>query len=168
MIKSLISVILILGGLGFVIWASDQITLQGERTIYTVSCEQGAWEGLRCSGRLVASDLHRFLVSRNRNEVVFWISGSSMPSGKYTDCKVTDRDNWSCNVNAGQPQAIVRELSYGQPTSSASESARPFHAVAKWKWWALRLGVPGFATADLSSGVEAPVRKRGRLEKLPK
>ena len=166
MLKGLICVILILAGLGYVIWASDQITLQGERTIYTVTCEQGVWDGLRCSGRLSAGELHRFLVSRNRNEVVFWISGSTTPSGKYTDCKVTDRDNWTCNVVAGEQRAIVRELSYGRPTSSGSESTRPFHAVAKWKWWALQMGLPGFGTADFGSGSYAPPPKRGRSAKV--
>ena len=162
MIKGLIWVILILGGLGYVIWASDQITLQGERTIYTVRCEQGVWDGLRCSGRLTAGELHRFLVSRNRNEVVFWISGSTTPSGKYTDCKVTDRDNWSCKVVGGEQRAIVRELAYGRPTLSAGETPRPFYAVAKWKWWAVQMGVPGFATADFSGGSQAPLPKGGR------
>ena len=166
MIKALICVLLVLGALGAVIWSSDQITLQGERTIYTVICEQGVWDGLRCPGRLSAADLHRFLVSRNRNEVVFWISGSSTPSGKYTDCKVTDRDNWTCNVVAGAQRAIVRELSYGRPTSSGSDPARPFHAVAKWKWWALQMGLPGFGTADFGSGPYAPPPKRGRSEKV--
>ena len=162
MIKALICVILVLGGLGFVIWASDQITLQGERTLYTVTCEQGVWEELRCTGRLAAGDLHRFLVSRNRNEVVFWISGSRVPSGKYTDCTVIDRDNWTCNVGANEQPAIVRELSYGRPTLSGSGLTVPFHAVAKWKWWALHAGLPGFVKADFGSGVNAPPPKRAR------
>ena len=29
------------------IWASDKIGLQGERTVYSVRCEEGIWEGWR-------------------------------------------------------------------------------------------------------------------------
>ena len=166
MVKALICVILVLAGLGFVIWSSDQVTLQGERTIYTVNCDQGHWDGLRCMGRLTAGELHRFLVSKNRNEVVYWISGSSTPSGKYTDCKVTDRDNWRCNIGAAERPAIVSELSYGRPTSNGSGPTRSFRAVAKWKWWALRAGLPGFATADFGSGLQAPPPKRARSDKV--
>ena len=165
MIKGFICVILVLAGLGFVIWSSDQITVQGERTIYTVTCEGGVWDGLRCTGRLAAGDLHRFLVSRSRNEVVFWIAGSRVPSGKYTDCNVTDRDNWTCKVEAVERPAIVSELSYGRPTTRGSGRALSFHAVAKWKWWALHVGLPGFVKADFGSGLQAPPPKRARSDK---
>ena len=162
MIKGLICVVLILGGLGFVVWSSDQITMQGERTIYTVNCAQGEWDGLRCTGRLTAGELHRFRISRSRHEVVFWIAGSSAPLGKYTDCQVTDRDNWSCNVGLGEKPGIVSELVYGRPTLSGSGPTQPFQAVDKWKWWAVRAGLPGLSSADFGSGFNAPSPKNGR------
>ena len=37
--------IAIVSVLGFAAWASDFITMQGERTIYTVECRDGAWAG---------------------------------------------------------------------------------------------------------------------------
>ena len=46
-------VIAIFSVLGFAAWASDFITMQGERTIYTVECRDGAWAGDRCAGNLV-------------------------------------------------------------------------------------------------------------------
>ena len=142
---------LMIGSVGIVIWASDQITLQGEHTIYTVDCEHGSWEGQQCSGRLVAGEQHRFRASRSRNEVVFWIAGSSAPSGKYTDCQVTNRDNWKCNARSSEQASIVSELSSGRPSASEIVTAHPFHAVAKWKWWMLRAGIPGFTVADYGS-----------------
>ena len=36
------------------LWASDRITMQGERTIFTVNCDNGSWQGDRCNGKLVA------------------------------------------------------------------------------------------------------------------
>jgi len=36
-------VIAICALLGFAAWASDFITMQGERTIYTVECRNGTW-----------------------------------------------------------------------------------------------------------------------------
>ena len=73
--------------LGVFIWASDRITLEGERTIYTVGCEQGVWVGLRCTGRLAACR-HRFRASRSRQEIATGL-GPENPSGKYSDCDVT-------------------------------------------------------------------------------
>lgn len=79
--------------LALLVWMSDAITLQGERTIYTVNCEHGDWEGSRCTGTMVASDRYRYRASKSRSEVIFWIGGSSLPSGRYTDCDVKNRGN---------------------------------------------------------------------------
>jgi hypothetical protein len=151
MVKGLVFVILVLGGFGIMIWASDRVTLEGERTIYTVACERGVWKDLRCTGLLTAGDRHRFRASSSRKEVLFWIAGSRAPSGKYTDCQVTNRDNWTCNVLADEKPSIAHELSHGRPISRGGGSVLPFHAVAKWKWWALRAQIPGFTEADYAS-----------------
>ena len=151
MVKRFIFLFFMVAGLAIAIWASDRVTLQGEHTIYTVACEHGNWERQRCTGRLVAGEQHRFRASRSRNEVVFWIAGSPAPSGKYTDCQVTNRDNWKCNASSNEQTSIVRELSSGMPTASGTVSTHPFHAVAKWKWWMLRAGIPGFTVADYGS-----------------
>ena len=90
--------VLVLAALAILVWASDHITLQGERTIYSVTCEGGAWDGLRCTGRLAAGDRYRFRASPSRNEVLYWVAGSRAPSGKYTDCKVASRDNWTLSL----------------------------------------------------------------------
>ena len=152
MAKALSSLILVVGGVGIVIWASDRITLEGERTIYTVVCDEGTWEDLRCTGRLAAGDLHRFRASRTRNEVIFWVAGSHTPSGKYSDCRVTDRDNWACKVDVGGQTAIVHELSRGRPPATGPGPIISFHAVSKWKWWILRAGFPRLRQADYRNG----------------
>jgi hypothetical protein len=145
--------ILGLGGCATLIWASDRITLQGERTIYTVICANGVWDGLQCAGHLVPGDRHRFRASHSRNEVVYWIAGSDAPSGRYTDCQVKNRDNWICTVQADQPHSIVREFSDGRPIVTFTP---PFYAVAKWKWWALDAGLPGLTGADYGLGSSLP------------
>jgi hypothetical protein len=146
-----IAFILGFGGLAFLLWGSDQITLQGERTIYTAACESGAWNGLHCTGRLAPADMYRFRSSRARNEVAYWIAGSTAPSGKLTACKVKDRDNWTCNIQADQPPSIAYELARGRPTSHGSGATLPFHGVTKWKWWALNVGIPGITEADFDN-----------------
>jgi hypothetical protein len=138
------------------IWAGDQVTLQGERTIYTVTCEGGAWDGLRCTGRLAAGDRYRFRSSRARNEVLYWIAGSTAPSGKYSDCQVKDRDNWICNVPPGQPPSVAHELARGRPTLRDAGTVVPFRAAAKWKWWALRSGIAVSAEADYGNAPGSP------------
>lgn len=128
-------------------WGSDWITLQGERTIYTVRCDNGSWDGDRCTGRLVPGDRHAFRASRSRNEVVYWIRESKAPSGKYTDCMVKDRDNWSCNVRTDQKPGITFEMTHGKPTHTQMNDIGAFHAVAKWEWWLMKLGCRFFHQA---------------------
>ncbi len=130
------------------LWVSDRITLQGERTIFTARCEQGAWQGARCTGRLVPGERYAFRASARRHEVIYWIRNSDAPSGKYTDCTVADRDNWSCNVQANQQPSIAYEMIKGRPTRTGVEAILPFHAVPKWKWWLMRAGFTAFTDAD--------------------
>jgi len=152
-------VIVVVGALGLFIWASDRITMEGERTVYTVSCEQGVWEGLRCTGRLAAGERYRFRASHSRNEIVYWIAGSRAASGKYTDCDVTDRDRWSCKAHAGDPPSIAHELIDGRPVRHEADADLPFHAVSKWKWWALHAGILGFGKADFSNSFDPRAHK---------
>jgi hypothetical protein len=134
--------------LGALTWASDKISVEGERTIYTVQCQGGTWEGPRCTGTLVAGDLHRFRASKSRHEVLYWVAGSTAPSGKYSDCKVVDRGNWKCNAGAAQPPTITHEMEHGRPVSVAGGSHLPFHAVRKLEWWLLRAGIHVTNVAD--------------------
>jgi hypothetical protein len=120
------------------IWASDRITLQGERTIYTVECVDGAWDGDRCGGRLVPGPRYAFRASVRRHEVIYWIRDSAAPSGKYTDCTVTNRDNWRCSVQRDQPMPLTFAMHDGRPTGGGAGLTVPFHEVPKWKWWAIR------------------------------
>lgn len=137
--------ILVLGGF---LWASDRVTVQGERTVYTVECTGGQWQGLHCTGRLAAGDRHTFKASRARQEVLYWIVGSTLPSGRFSDCVVKDRGNWTCNVLADQPRTLTREMRHDVPTAGPAGLVLPFHAVPKWKWWAIREGLGSFTDAD--------------------
>ena len=76
-------VIAIFALLGFAAWASDFITMQGERTIYTVECHNGAWAGDHCVGSLVAGERYRYRALPPHSEVIFWTVGSNEPSGKF-------------------------------------------------------------------------------------
>ena len=134
--------------IGALIWASDKITLQGQRTIYSVQCRDGTWEGWRCTGTLVAGDRYRFLASRSRQEVIFWVVGSKEPSAKYKECVVKDRDNWKCDAKPEQPATVVDELVHGRPGSTGGAHTEPLRAVHKWKWWVLYGGVHAFRSAD--------------------
>ena len=122
--------------------------MQGERTIYSVDCKSGQWQGLHCTGNLLPADRYAFRASKRRNEVIYWIRDSEKPSGKYTDCTVVDRDNWSCNVHLNQAPTIAYEMADGRPKRGAQGLALPFRDVPKWKWWLLRLGVDLFSNAS--------------------
>ena len=136
-----VAIVLALAGICVVLWASDKITYEGERTVYTVRCEQGEWQDLRCNGKMVAAERYRFRASTVKQEVLYWVVGSPAPSGKFSQCKVKDRGNWSCPENAGQPPTIAHEMVNGRPTRSAGDHDLPFRAVPKWVWWVLDAGV---------------------------
>jgi hypothetical protein len=146
-----VAVVVVATSLAIFIWASDRITLEGERTIYTVTCEQGTWDGLLCTGHLAAGDRHRFRASRSRHEIVYWIAGSRAPSGKYVECDVTDRDRWTCKATPGELKTIAHQLDNGRPVLQPGGSDLAFHAVSKWKWWVLDAGIPIVRRADFSS-----------------
>lgn len=130
------------------LWASDRITLQGERTIFTVKCEGGSWQGRHCTGNMLPGEQYAFRASHKRNEVIYWVRFSNAPSGKFTDCMVKDRDNWSCNVQLDQKPALTFEMVKGKPTRGGEGISMPFHNVAKWKWWLLDAGIHAFHDAD--------------------
>ena len=133
--------------LGVALWGSDKITYEGERTVYTVRCEQGNWEGLACKGKMVAGDRYRFRASVSKQEVLYWVVASSQPSGKFPHCKVKDRGNWECEDNAGQPATITRAMSNGRPKRGEGYHSIPFHAVPKWVWFVLDSGVHVYSKA---------------------
>lgn len=126
--------------LGTLIWSSDKISYDGERTIYTVACQDGRWEGSHCTGRLKPAERYRFRASKSRQEVLYWTVGASTPAGKYTDCIVKDRGNWSCKNTSDRPEAITHEMVGGVPADNNGPNPR-FYAVPKWKWWLLRAGI---------------------------
>ena len=146
--RKIIGVVLAVLLVATFLWGSDRITMQGERTIFTVDCIDGTWDGARCTGHLAPGKRYAFRASKARQEVLYWIRGSDAPSGRYTDCTVADRDNWSCNVVInGAPTTIAFEMARGQPTRVGSGLALPFHSVPKWKWWLMDAGFSGFSVA---------------------
>jgi hypothetical protein len=136
--KKSVAALVVLGVLAALIWASDRITFEGERTIYTVDCHDGTWNGLACTGRLVAGERYRFRASKSRNEVIYWTVGSAAPSVTFTDCSVRNRGNWECNAKLGQPAAITLQMADDRATHGPSGLTVPFHAIDKWRWWLLR------------------------------
>ncbi len=122
------------------IWGSDRITLQGERTIYTVDCVQGTWDGETCTGRLAAGSRYAFRASKSRQEVIYWIRESQQPSGKLSGCEVRNRDNWSCATTSDRPPPVTWALRDGKPTDTAAGPVAPLREVPKWKWYAIRYG----------------------------
>ena len=133
-------VIALFVALGFAAWASDFVTLQGERTVYTADCDGGGWEGDRCSGKVKAGTRYRYRALKPHNEVIFWTVGTSEPSGKFTDCKIQDGRNWACKVCADASRSITLAMAHGKPVVAADAGTRPFRAVSKWRWLLLQRG----------------------------
>jgi hypothetical protein len=134
-------VIAILAALGFAAWASDFVTLQGERTIYTVDCAGGVWQGDRCSGRVAAGERYRYRALKPHGEVIFWTVGSKEPSGKFGECTIQDGRNWVCKVCPDAARSITLQMANGHPVVATSPPVtRPFRAVSKWRWLLLQRG----------------------------
>ena len=123
------------------VWAADFITLQGERTVYTAKCDQGSWQGDRCTGKLVAGERFRFRALKAHREVFFWNVGvASDPSGKFTDCDIADGRNWTCKPIPDGVKSITLQMLRGKPVPDASGKTRPSHPVSKWTWTLLGYG----------------------------
>jgi hypothetical protein len=119
-------------------WLNDFITLQGERTIYTVDCVDGKWEGETCTGRQVAGPRYRFRALRIHQEVLFWRVGVQEKSGRMTDCDIQDGRNWRCPANGDAARSVTLVMDHGEAVPGAG--TLPLHAVPKWRWLVLRWG----------------------------
>jgi hypothetical protein len=114
--------------------------MQGERTVFTVDCVQGRWEGDRCTGRLAAAPRYRYRALKPHREVIFWTVGTSEPSGKFDDCAIQDGRNWICKVCPDAKRSITLQMAHGVPIAHAEAGTRPFRAVSKWRWMLLKRG----------------------------
>lgn len=132
-------VCLLLAALGFAAWASDFVTMQGERTIYTVNCTNGVWDGDRCTGRVAVGTRYRYRALKPHNEVIFWTVGTAEPSGKFSECSIQDGRNWVCKVCSDAARSITLQMTQGVPVGTDNVT-RPFRAVSKWRWLLLQRG----------------------------
>lgn len=130
------------------LWANDKITLEGERTVYTVDCRGGTWQGTHCSGELKSSDRYQFRALKSHREVVFWTAGASEPSGKLTDCDIRSGRDWTCRPTPDMQRTVTLQMKKGEPVPDDSGLGRQFHAIAKWRWYLLRAGVPVGSSAE--------------------
>ena len=129
------------------LWVSDWVTVQNERTVFTAEC-RGAWQGAHCDGTLVAGPRHRFRALKVHGEVLFWTLGSSEPSGKLAACRIVNGRNWTCPESPEGARSITLQMALGQPVKRTNPAAPAFHAVPKWRWWLLRLGLPAGSDAE--------------------
>jgi hypothetical protein len=111
----------------------------GERTIYTVDCVRGAWEGDHCNGTLAAGARYRFRALKPHGEVIFWTVGSSEPSGKVQRLRHPGRSQLGLQGVPGRRSLDHPSDVAGLPVP-ATTVTRPFRAVSKWRWLLLRRG----------------------------
>ncbi|MEP6655820.1 MAG: hypothetical protein ABJC33_01210 [Betaproteobacteria bacterium] len=129
------------------IWTTDAITLEGERTIYTLQCNNGEWKDGKCTGTVTAGDRYRFRALKTKREVLFWTVGASTPSDKYTGCTVRNRDHWSCTTFPTEKSVPPYEMAGGRLRSPGNSAALPLHMARKWRWWLLHMGLPASGSA---------------------
>jgi hypothetical protein len=129
-------------------WLTDFVTIQGESTIYTVSCRDGEWRENTCTGQLARADRFRFRALPRRKEVLFWTPGKAEPSGRFVNCAIEDGRNWTCPASAEAPRTITLALVRGRAMHDPTGRTQKFRAVAKWRWLLLGWGVPLGRAAD--------------------
>lgn len=121
-------------------WASDFVTLQGERIIYTAGCEGGEWRGETCTGRMVAGSRYRYHASKEKGEVTLQIVGSGGPAGRFSNCTVLDGRNWRCPRDDVVAPTWAVQMERGAPVFSENSSVRSERRVSKWRWFVLDAG----------------------------
>ncbi len=143
-VSAVVSLVLLL----VVVWATDFVVMQNEWTIYTAKCEGGAWQGATCRGAMAAGERYRFRALKAHREVLYWTVGDSTgPSGRYEGCTVVDGRTWTCPLNEKAPRTITHEMRSGLPVADTAAGHLDFHRVPKWKYEALRFGLPVGGTA---------------------
>lgn len=141
MVRVWAAVIAITLGLLFAAWASDFVTLQGERTIYTVDCVGGDWQGEQCSGDVATGPRYRYQALKPDGEVVFWTVGAKKESvGRFDKCSIQDGRNWVCQICPDAARSITLQMAQGLPVPGPESVTRPFRAVSKWRWLLLERG----------------------------
>ncbi len=140
MVRVWAAVIAIVLALGFAGWASDFVTMQGERTIYTVDCVGGAWQANRCGGHVATGPRYRYRALKPHGEVIFWTVGSKEASGRFNDCTIQDGRNWLCKICPDAARSITLQMAQGLPVPGPEAVTRPFRAVSKWRWLLLQRG----------------------------
>lgn len=115
-------------------WASDFVTLQGERTVYTAECEGVEWRGDRCAGRMIAGKRYRYYASKERGEVVVQVVGSSAPAARLSNCDVRDGRNWVCPPAESPARPWTVRMKNGAPVGQDGSPARSDRQVSKWRW----------------------------------
>jgi hypothetical protein len=129
-------------------WLHDFVTLGGAgRTVYTAECAGGAWQGMTCTGHLVAGNRYRFRALKNHREVLYWTAGSPEPSGKMSECTVDDAKNWVCQHAPARPAAITMAMRNGRAVAAPGQ-VLTHHCIDKWKWLLLDKGVTWFHDAN--------------------
>ena len=121
-------------------WAADAVSPQGERTIYTASCMDGAWQGERCTGRLHPEARVRFKASKERGEVTFWSLGDNTRR-HLSPCSIVDGRNWVCADGVDAARPTTRAMSRGRTQFDSKGRIAGFYPVPKWRWWLLHLGI---------------------------
>ncbi|MDE2394306.1 MAG: hypothetical protein KGL43_08570 [Burkholderiales bacterium] len=129
-------------------WASDCLTLDGERTVFTAECRDGVWQGSRCHGELAAGERLRYRALKAHREVVFWRVGAAEPSAKFEACSVEDGRNWNCPPSTESARSFTQEMRRGVPVPTPGVHNLAYHAVSKWRWWLLQLGLPAGSRAN--------------------
>lgn len=130
-------VLLAIGG-----WASDVMSLQGERTLYTARCVGGEWVDDNCTGHLAAAERIRFKASKPRAEVLFWYVGASAPTGRLAPCRIEDGKNWTCAESADAAKSITLALADGKPAANSELRLHSVRCISKLKWLRLKARGP--------------------------
>jgi hypothetical protein len=118
-------------------WASDFVTLQGERTTYTAKCEGGEWQRGACTGKMVAGNRYRYRAAKKEGEVFLQIIGSSRTSRTLVNCNVRDGRNWTCPQDDSIARTWTTHMENGTPVIPENSSARSERRVSKWRWFVL-------------------------------
>jgi hypothetical protein len=120
-------------------WASDFLTFQGERTVYTADCISGEWKDDRCTGRVGAGYRYHYRAVKSNGEVLFWTVGSREPTDRLSNCAIIDGRNWTCPRNADAAKSVTLQMVNGTPRPTAGAGTVPCHRISKWRWFVLHI-----------------------------
>ena len=91
--------ILVIAGIGFVLWVIDINPVTDKLQVYNQTCTNMILDNTYCKGDWVDDPVITYAIDKDNNQVVQTTDGQ-IDTIQLSDCSITNRKNWKCTFEA--------------------------------------------------------------------